>query len=204
MRIIEVLSIKITNLIKSSMDGIDEEKEEVLKYGLDIIIYNTFLLIIFLMSSLILGVLKPVITSLIVYGALRIAAGGAHAKTRVLCFIISVITFFGPIIISKFFLINSITPSVAIFIINILTIIIYAPADTLEKPIIIMKIRFYQKLSSLVIAIIIFLISLKIYNIDKVIYSIILFSNIPFVLLLSPLGYKLLGCLPGRGENCQS
>ncbi|KNY30003.1 accessory gene regulator ArgB-like protein [Pseudobacteroides cellulosolvens] len=200
MVIIDILSIKITNLIKSSMDGIDEEKEEVLKYGLDIIIYNTFLLAFFFMSALILGVLKPVVISLIVYGSLRIAAGGAHAKTRTLCFIISVITFYGPVLISKFFLINSLIPSVIIFIMNILAIIVYAPADTLEKPIISKKLRLYQKLSSFVIAIIIFLISLRVYNIDKVIYNVILFSIIPFLLLLSPLGYKLLGCLPGRGE----
>jgi len=201
---IEELSAKIANLIKSNISGIDEEKEEILKYGLDIIIYNSFLLVFFFLSALILGILKSVVTSFVVYGSLRIAAGGAHARTRTLCLIISLITFFGPILISKLFLISSIIPAVIIFIMNILAIIIYAPADTLEKPIISNKIRFYRKLSSLFIVVIIFLITLSVHNIDKVIYNVMLFSNIPFLLLLTPLGYKLLGCLPGKKQLGQS
>jgi len=197
---IEALSIKIANLIKSNIGGVDEEKEEVLIYGLDIIIYNSFLLVFFFLSALILGILKFVAISFVVYGSLRIAAGGAHARTRTLCFIISLITFFGPILISNLFLISSTIPAFIIFIANILAIIIYAPADTLEKPIISKKIRFYRKLSSLAIVVIIFLIALSVHNNDKVIYNVILFSDIPFLLLLTPLGYKLLGCSPGKSE----
>jgi hypothetical protein len=35
---------------------------------------------------------------------------------------------------------------------------------------------------------------------DVVLYSVILFSEIPFILLLIPIGYRLLGCLPGNGK----
>jgi hypothetical protein len=52
---IEALSIKIANLIKSNIGGVDEEKEEVLIYGLDIRIYNSFLLVFFFLSALIRG-----------------------------------------------------------------------------------------------------------------------------------------------------
>jgi accessory gene regulator B len=200
MSMTEYLISKVIDFLKKNMDEIDNDKEEILKYGLDIIIYNGLLLILFFALAVILGVVKPFVVSFAVYGTLRIAAGGAHAKTRTICFMVTISTFFGAIFMAKYFAVSSIFPSVIIFLLNISAIIIYAPGDTLEKPIISNRIKFSRKLASIFVSAVIFLISVKVYSMDVVLYSVILFSEIPFILLLIPVGYRLLGCLPGNGK----
>ncbi|HEY9062744.1 MAG TPA: accessory gene regulator B family protein [Pseudobacteroides sp.] len=197
---IEYLCVKIVDFLKGSMDGIDSDKEETLKYGLDILIYNALLLAFFFMLAALLGVIKPVVVSLSVYGSLRIAAGGAHAKTRTSCFVISNLTFFGAVFMAKYLVITSFIPAIIIFFINILAMVAYAPGDTFEKPIISKRIKYCRKLASGAVAVAVLAISFKVYDLDMVLYSVILFSNIPFILLLTPLGYKLLGCLHSNGE----
>lgn len=197
---IEYLCVKIVDFLKGSMDGIDSDREETLKYGLDILIYNALLLAFFFILAALLGVIKPIAVSLAVYGALRIAAGGAHAKTRTGCFVISNLIFFGAVFMAKYLVISSLIHAIIIFFINILAIVAYAPGDTLEKPVISRRIKYCRKLASLAVAVIVLAISVKVYSLDMVLYSVILFSNIPFIMLLAPLGYKLLGCMQSKGE----
>lgn len=92
---IETLSNKITSLIKGNLDEISDEKAEIINYGMQLIIYEIFVLIIIFALALISGLFKYVLISFVVYGSLRVFTGGAHARTRLECTTTYILTLFG-------------------------------------------------------------------------------------------------------------
>lgn len=139
---IDTFSRKITDLIKDSIDGITPEKEEIIDYGLKIAVYESLILIFEFSVAIFLGVFKYFLVAFTIYGLLRIVEGGAHMNSRIKCFISYCITIFGIIFLSKHVRIGSFYCSIPLFIINFCMAYIYAPGDTLEKPILRKRIGF--------------------------------------------------------------
>ncbi len=84
-------------------EGIEEEKEKILvAYGIEVFL-NEFLKIIFYMSiGIILGKSLEVFFSIAFFLGVRRIAGGRHCRTNVACFIISLLTICGSVIIAYF------------------------------------------------------------------------------------------------------
>lgn len=130
----------------------DEEKLEIIRYGLEGLYLQITKIIIILLLSFILGIFKEVIIFLLIYNIIRTTSFGLHATKSWICLLSSTLIFIGlPI-----FCINFTIPiyiRVVISIITIVSVFKNAPADTQKKPIVNPKRRQFYKYSSTFIAI---------------------------------------------------
>jgi len=192
--VIDDLSSRITNAIARNMENIDEEKAEVINYGLNILIYQVLLTVVIFVLALITGVFKYVFVSVIIYASIRIFAGGAHARTRIQCSVSSIFMFLLIPIVSMYLQVDSLIPAIAAFGINLISMYIYAPADTLERPIISKQIRARQKVKSIVTVALVFVVSLVVRRFDTVMYNLIIITSLFPSFMLTPVVYKFFGC----------
>ena len=125
--------------IKKEMPDIDEERAEVINYGLQMIIGEIPKLFIMLGIAYILGVLKLTILTYIMLLPYKYFVGGVHAKSHLACIITTPAIYCGNVLISKTLpLIPSTYRYLAIILVWIFSMIvisIYAPADTEAVPI---------------------------------------------------------------------
>lgn len=140
--------------IKKEMPDIDEERAEVINYGLQMIIGEIPKLFIMLGIAYVLGVLKLTILTYIMLLPYKYFVGGVHAKSHLACIITTPAIYCGNVLISKTLpLIPSTYRYIAIILVWIFSIIvisIYAPADTEAVPILRKKERRFKKIMSYV------------------------------------------------------
>lgn len=142
----------IMKRIKLEMPEIDDERAEIINYGLEMIIGEVPKLIIMFLIAYILGVLK---LTLIAYFALlpyKYYVGGVHAKSHIACLITTPLIYSGNAIVSKLIpvipLYYRIIVAILVLIFGIIVITKYAPADTENVPILRKKERKYKKIMS--------------------------------------------------------
>lgn len=88
-------------LIKNKI--VDIQQRDVYVYGLEVILLNGSLLIVFLITSLLCGAMTNFWAYLIFFLPLRIFSGGYHAKSSESCFVLSTIMYGLSIAITFFF-----------------------------------------------------------------------------------------------------
>ena len=134
-KICELLTIRI----QKQMPEIDEEKAEVIKYGLELIIGEIPKILLLFIVAAVLKIGWLVIFAYITMLPYKIVAGGFHLKTNIGCTIGTFVVYFGNVLLSKYIVIGPIEVKIAIviatFIYSIIMISIYAPADTINLPI---------------------------------------------------------------------
>lgn len=81
---------KILLIMKSS--GLIETDDEIIRYGLEIVIMRGVFLILILVIGALMNCLIESIIFTVSYSVLRMYAGGCHAESRSKCFINSVLT----------------------------------------------------------------------------------------------------------------
>lgn len=179
----------IINFIKKYYNY-DNKKILELKYGIEVIYLSITKIISIILISYILNINKELMLFLLFYGILRIIGFGAHAKSTLQCWILSIITFtFIPILIKY---IN--IPKFILILLSIPLLIIiykYAPADTEKRILKNKNTKTLLKYIELFITICyIFTISFFANNY----YSNILFYSIlTESILILPITYKILG-----------
>ena len=182
----------LTNRIRKEMPEIDDERAEVINYGLQNIIGEipkTFLVFII---AFCLGILKEVFFMFVVLTPYRGASGGFHLKTHLGCILGTTAFYCGVVFLSQNILLEGILKYVLtgiIWIFGMLMIKLYAPADTENVPILSEKERTRKK----VIAYITFTIGLIVAMIvnNSVISNILLFGNLLQTLTMTKFAYKL-------------
>lgn len=197
---IDSISNKVTALIKRNSD-ISEEKAEIINYGINIFIYEVLIILAIFSLAILSGCFKYVLASFLVYGILRTFAGGAHAHTRTQCIFTYTIIISSVILISKYLWANSFLPSIAIFIVNIIILIKFAPGDTVQKPFLSKKLKLRLKILSILTMIIVYSIAIIVWHSDRFLYNVIILSTLPVIFLLHPIGYKALKCQQGHSIN---
>lgn len=121
------------NRIRKKYPDYDEEKLEIIAYGLEALYITITKTIVIFSIALILGIIREVFLILVFYNILRTTAFGMHAKKSSHCYIISSILFIGMALICKYIDINIYVKSI-ISIVSFITLVIYAPADTYKRP----------------------------------------------------------------------
>ena len=163
-KICELLTIRI----QKQMPEIDEEKAEVIKYGLELIIGEIPKILLLFIVAAVLKIGLLVIFAYITMLPYKIVAGGFHLKTNIGCTIGTFVVYFGNVLLSKYIVIGPIEVKIAIviatFIYSIIMISIYAPADTINLPILRKKERKLKKILSFVFASVTLILSLIIKN----------------------------------------
>lgn len=142
----------ILTRIKKEMPDIDEERAEIINYGLQMLIGEIPKLFIMLGIAYILGVLKLTILAYIMLLPYKYFVGGVHAKSHLACIITTPAIYCGNVLISKSLPIIPDTyryiSVILVWIFSVIVISIYAPADTEAVPILRKKERKFKKIMS--------------------------------------------------------
>ena len=175
-------------IVKYKYQQYDEDKLEVISYGLESIYLTFTKIIIIFILAIILNIWKEVLLLLTFYNLIRVSAFGMHAKKSIHCLIISLTLFIGGVYLCRYLVIPLIL-KVVLSIICIVLIAKYAPADTEKRPIINKKLRKKYKIVSVIIAGM-FAIAIVLLS-DKNISNYLLLGMIEATIMLLPITYKV-------------
>ena len=189
---IDTICTFLTNRIRKEMPEMDDERAEVINYGLQNIvgeIPKTFLVFII---AFILGMLKEVLFMFIVLIPYRGASGGFHLKTHLGCIVGTTAFYCGVVLLSQHVILGDITKYILIgisWIFGMFMIKLYAPADTENVPILSKKDRKKKQMIAYITYSIGLIAALLIQ--DNVISNILLFGNLLQTLTITKLAYRL-------------
>ena len=165
----------------------DEQIEEI-RYGLEGLYLTFTKLIIILIISYILHITKDLITLLLLFNILRFTGFGFHARTSLECLFCSTVLFIG---LPYLVIILNIDKYILLIIgcISVVVLSIFAPADTVKRPLPNKRKRKIRKVSTIVISLtyIVIAYSIKDYRLS----SMFIISTVLEAIMVSPLIYKL-------------
>lgn len=182
----------LTNKIRKEMPEVDDERAEIIMYGLQNIIGELPKGIIILLIAYLLGLFKLTLLAVLFIAPYRCFSGGVHMKTHTGCIIYTLILYSGTALIGKYIALTGTTKYIIAFIIwafCMIMIKLYAPADTENVPILRKKERFQKRIFSYIILSIEFVIALVIDN--SVITSIIIFGSLIQTFTITRFAYNI-------------
>lgn len=128
----------LTNKMREEMPDIDDERAEIINYGLKNIIGEIPKIFIMLGIAYALGVLKLALETFLIILPYRTFSGGFHLKTHIGCIVCTSLMYIGPAYLAQYIEITGIVKIasiIMIWIFGIIMITLYAPADTENVPI---------------------------------------------------------------------
>lgn len=191
---IDRICSKLTDIIKRNVEGISEEKAQIINYSLNVLLFDFFVYAIVFLIGAFFHVLTLTIISIVVSGVLRISAGGAHKNTRTFCLLLIILSIFGCIALAHNIHLHSFYVGMVIYCIEVLIAHAYAPADTVEKPIVSQKHKTWQKIISMLEITLLAVCTIPLWNVNQILYNTILLSTLLPIFSITPIGYRLLGC----------
>lgn len=164
----------LTKKIRKEMPELTDERAEAIMFGLQLIIGEIPKLILLFALAIILHIGKLVIFAYISMLPYKIVAGGFHLKTNLGCTIGTFLVYFGNVLLSKYIIIQPVYMKYIliglIWIFSMIMISIYAPADTINMPILRTKERRAKKVLSYIFATIMLIAAIVIEHIHYLIY----------------------------------
>ena len=182
----------LTNKMKIRMTDIDEEKAEILDYGLHLIIGEIPKVFIMIGLAFLLGVGELSILAFLLILPYRSFSGGFHLKTHLGCILCTTSFYAGTALLSKYITLTEPVKYIAIiavWIFGMIMIKLYAPADTENVPVISKKERRKRKIASYIMLSISLLAAAIIPN--RIISNILLFGMLIQTLSITRLAYKI-------------
>lgn len=182
----------LTNKIQKEDQEIDDERAEIINYGIHLIVGEIPKFFIIMGIAYLLGVFDLTILSYFLVLPYRGASGGFHLKTHIGCIIGSVVFFSGIALLSKYVILGTTAKYIVTFIIwlfGMIMVKLYAPADTENIPIISKKERKKKKILSYILLTASIIASLIIK--DTVISNIIVYGMLFQSISITKLAYKL-------------
>lgn len=190
---IDKICENLTNKIQKEMPEISDERAEIIKYGLQLIIGEIPKVILLILIAIIMKIGWLVIFAYLTMLPYKIVAGGFHLKTHIGCTIGTFVVYFGNVLISKNLLLQPIYIKYIIvgvvWIISIIMISLYAPADTINLPILRKKERKTKKILSYIFATITLIVAILVNN--NTLSNILILNVLIESISISKLAYKL-------------
>lgn len=177
----------IRSSIKKQYPSYSNDKLDEIMYGIEGVYLTITKTIIIFTLALILGIFKELLFLLIAFNFIRLFAFGMHANNSITCLIFSSVMFLGGAFLCKYLVINKMI-LYPLYLLILIIISIYSPADTVKRPLIKKKKRIRFKILSILVTVIFFIISLFIKD-NLIINSLVIGSIIECILIL-PLTYK--------------
>ena len=165
----------LTKKIRKEMPEVDDERAEVIMYGLQNIIGE-------LPKGIIILIIAPY----------RCVSGGVHMKTHIGCIIYTLLLYSGSSLLGKYIVLTGnvkIVLAIAVWIFCMIMIKLYAPADTENLPILRKKERKQKQILSYIIITSEILIAIFIKN--TTISGIIIFGDFIQTLTITRIAYKV-------------
>lgn len=191
----------ITNKISKENPDFDEARLEVINYGLQLIIGEIPKMFLAIALAFILGVGKYTLITLASLIPYRGFSGGFHLKTHIGCFICTTAMYCIPGVFAKYIPITGNYKYISVsllFVFAIIMISIYAPADTINLPILTKKERKTKKILSYITMAISLSIALVINN--TLISSILIYTILLQTINITKPAYKISRCEYGYSK----
>lgn len=182
----------LTKKIRKEMPEVDDERAEVIMYGLQNIIGELPKGIIILIIAYILGIFKLTVISILIIAPYRCVSGGVHMKTHIGCIIYTLLLYSGSSLLGKYIVLTGnvkIVLAIAVWIFCMIMIKLYAPADTENLPILRKKERKQKQILSYIIITSEILIAIFIKN--TTISGIIIFGDFIQTLTITRIAYRV-------------
>ena len=189
---IDKITQSLTNKIRKEIPDIDDERAEVINYGLQILLGEVPKFFVMILIAYMLGLLQLSLITFFILLPYRTMSGGFHLKTHIGCIITTTTFYCGIAYLSKSIILGEVAKyllAVVVGIFGIIMIKLYAPADTEDVPIISKKIRKQKQIFSYVFLMIGLLIAVLIKN--NIISNIIIFGYFVQTCMITRLAYKL-------------
>ena len=189
---IDTICTFLTNRIRKEMPEIDDDRAEVINYGLQNIVGEIPKIFLLFIIAFVLGIFKEVLFMFIVLIPYRGASGGFHLKTHLGCILGTTAFYCGNVLLSQYIVLDDITKYILIgisWIFGMVMIKLYAPADTENVPILSKKDRKKKQMIAYITYSIGLLVALLVQ--DQVVSNILLFGNILQTLTITKLAYRL-------------
>ena len=138
-------------MVREIYPDYDNDKLDEIRYGLEATYLSITKLVVILGISLLLGIFKESVILLVLFNFLRLTGFGLHATKSWMCWVSSSITF----LLVPFFCKSLVLPNyilVAISVVCLINFLLYAPADTVKRPLIHKKRRLLYKVCTVLIA----------------------------------------------------
>lgn len=198
---VETICNKLTSRIRKEMPDINDERAEVINYGLQLIIGEIPKLIIIITIAYILKVLDLSILVLILLLPYRTVSGGVHLQSHLGCIVATSVFYIGNAVLSKYIVLTKTVGYIItgiVWMFSMIMIKLYAPADTEEVPILRKKERTTKKILSYIVMTLSLIASLIIKN--TVISNLLLFGVLFQTVAITRLMYKITGNKYGYEE----
>lgn len=190
---IEKICSYLTAKIRKEMPDIDDERAEVINYGLQNIIGEIPKIFIIIGIAFLLGIGKLALISFLVILPYRTFSGGFHLHTHIGCILGTSIFYYGNVLLSKFVVFGNIYIKciviAAIWIFGIIMIKLYAPADTENVPILRKKDRKQKQILSFITFTLTLVIAIFVTN--STISNMMIFGMLFQTLTITRLAYRL-------------
>ena len=189
---IDKICTYLTNRIRKEMPEIDDEREEIIMYGLQNIIGELPKGIIILIIAYFLGIFKLTLISILIIAPYRGLSGGVHMKTHIGCIVYTLILYSGSALLGKYIILTGISKYITAFIVwtfCMIMIKLYAPADTENVPILMKKERKQKQIFSYIALTVEIIIAIFISN--TTIAVIIIFGDFIQTLTITRFAYKI-------------
>lgn len=199
---IEKLCNKLTKKIQNKMPEIDDERAEVINYGLQLVIGEIPKTFVLLAIAYACGVLKLSVLALLFIMPYRTFSGGVHLKTHMGCIVATSLFYVGNALLSKNILIEPVYIKyiliAATWIFSMIMIRLYAPADTEAVPILRKRDRDLKRRLSYITMTLTLSISIFINN--TIISNLLIFGTLIQTISITRLIYKLTNSKYGYEE----
>lgn len=181
----------LTNRIRKEMPDIDDEKAEVINYGLQNIVGEIPKIFIMLGIAYILGVFKLALFTFLALLPYKGASGGFHLKTHIGCIVLTNLFYCGIPFLAQKFVLQELAKYIivgCVWVFGMIMIKLYAPADTEDVPILTKKDRKIKQ----IISYITFSIGLLVACIikDSTISNILILANLFQTITITKLAYR--------------
>ena len=189
---IDKITQSLTNRIRKEMPDVDDERAEVINYGLQILLGEFPKIFVMLAVAYLLGVFKLTLITFFILMPYRTFSGGFHLKTHLGCIITTCAFYCGTALLAKYIVLSNIAKYIIITLLGIFGIFmikLYAPADTENVPILNKKTRKLKQILSYVFFILGLIIALIVK--DNVISNIIVFGYLMQTCMITKLAYIL-------------
>ena len=190
---IDNICLLLTKKIREEMPDVDDERAEVINYGLHLIIGELPKNFIILGLSYFLGVFKLTLLTVILLLPYRAASGGFHLKTHIGCIVGTTLIYCGVAKISNYIIFNNqiikIIIALSVWIFGMIMVHLYAPADTESVPILSKKERKQKKMLSYIFLSVAMMIACIIPN--NVISNILIFGYFIQSITITRLAYRI-------------
>lgn len=191
-KMIDNICTFLTNRIRKEMPEVDDEKAEVIFYGLQNIVGEIPKIFLLFAIAYFVGILKETVIAFLLLLPYRSTSGGFHLKTHLGCILGTCTFYFSIVIFSKYIIFEQMIKYLAVLLVWIFGMLMikkYAPADTENVPILAKSERKKKQMLSYIFFTIGLVLALMIK--DSMYSNMLIFGNLIQTLTITKLAYRL-------------